>query len=94
MLGQVFGVVMSLPFKALDLTFTTGERAVAAIKAFLAARRQVELRATEAELDRKQDELRHTILRLAEALGAEAHEARKALIRESYLASGRAPNQP
>ena len=45
----------------------------------------------EAELDRKQDELRATILSLAEALGADAHEARKALIRESYLASGKVP---
>lgn len=45
----------------------------------------------EAELDRKQAELRATILALAEQLGADAHEARKALIRESYLASGQAP---
>lgn len=45
----------------------------------------------EAELDRKQEELRSTILNLAEALGADAHEARKSLIRESYLASGAAP---
>lgn len=48
----------------------------------------------EAELDRKQDELRRTVLQLADALGMEAHEARKALIRESFLASGRTPNQP
>jgi DNA anti-recombination protein RmuC len=41
----------------------------------------------EAELDRKQAELRATILDLASQLGAEAHEARKALIRESFLAS-------
>ncbi|MBF4561184.1 hypothetical protein ITJ43_03460 [Microbacterium sp. VKM Ac-2870] len=47
--------------------------------------------AIEAELDRTQAELRGTILSLADALGMEAHEARKALIRESYLASGRAP---
>lgn len=42
----------------------------------------------EADLDRTQAELRQTILRLAEELGADAHEARKALIRESYLATG------
>lgn len=47
----------------------------------------------EAELDRKQDELRATILQLADALGMEAHEARRALIRESFLASGRTPNE-
>ncbi|GAA3734741.1 hypothetical protein GCM10022239_08590 [Leifsonia bigeumensis] len=41
----------------------------------------------EAELDRKQAELRAAIYSLASQLGAEAHEARKALIRESYLAS-------
>ena len=41
----------------------------------------------EAELDRTQAELRATILNLASQLGAEAHEARKALIRESFLAS-------
>jgi hypothetical protein len=41
----------------------------------------------EAELDRTQAQLRATILNLASQLGAEAHEARKALIRESYLAS-------
>lgn len=47
----------------------------------------------EAELDRTQDEVRHTILRLADALGMEAHEARKALIRESFIASGKAPEE-
>jgi hypothetical protein len=46
----------------------------------------------ERELDRTQAELRSTILRLASELGADAHEARKALIRESYLASGRVPD--
>jgi len=47
----------------------------------------------EAELDRKQDELRRTVLQLADTLGMEAHEARKALIRESFLASDRTPNE-
>lgn len=47
----------------------------------------------ERELDRTQAELRATILRLASELGADAHEARKALIRESYLAAGRAPDE-
>lgn len=47
----------------------------------------------EAELDRKQEELRRTVLQLADALGMEAHEARKALIRESFLASRRKPNE-
>jgi hypothetical protein len=47
----------------------------------------------EAELDRTQAELRATILQLASVLGADAHEARKALIRESFLASGKTPQQ-
>ena len=41
----------------------------------------------EAELDRQQAQLRTTIFNLASQLGAEAHEARKALIRESFRAS-------
>lgn len=41
----------------------------------------------EAELDRKQAELRAAIFNLASQLGAEAHDARKALIRASFLAS-------
>lgn len=48
--------------------------------------------ALEAELDRKQEELRHTILRLSSAFNGDAHEARKALIRESFIASGRVPD--
>lgn len=47
----------------------------------------------ERELDRTQAELRATILRLASELGADAHEARKALIRESYLVSGKVPDE-
>jgi uncharacterized membrane protein YbhN (UPF0104 family) len=54
-------------------------------------RRQRRIARTEAELDRQQAELRATILNLANQLGADAHEARKALIRESFLASGRVP---
>jgi hypothetical protein len=41
----------------------------------------------EREPDRKQAELRATIIALAEHLNMDAHEARKALIRESYLAT-------
>lgn len=48
---------------------------------------------SEEELDRTQAELRLAILNLASQLGADAHEARKALIRESYLA-GRDGNPP
>jgi ABC-type methionine transport system permease subunit len=43
-------------------------------------RRQVEAKLIEAEMQR-------ALITLASQLGAEAHEARKALIRESFLAS-------
>lgn len=55
--------------------------------------RQRRVRRIEAELDRTQSELRATILKLASELGADAHEARKALIHESFLAAGRIPDQ-
>ncbi len=54
-------------------------------------RRDQRLAREEAELDRQAAALRQSILALAEQLGADAHEARKALIRESFLASGRVP---
>lgn len=57
---------------------------------WIMARRRAHI---EAELDRKQEELREAVLRLAGALSTEAHDARRALIRESYLASGRLPEQ-
>lgn len=45
----------------------------------------------EREIDRKSAELRATIFNLAEQLNADGLEARKALIRESYLATGQVP---
>ena len=57
-------------------------------------RRDARLARIDAELDHKQEELRRTILNLADALGMEGHEARKALIRESYRASGTVPDRP
>lgn len=41
--------------------------------------------AMERELDRQQAELRASILKLASELRADAHEARKALVRESFV---------
>lgn len=61
---------------------------------WIARRRNARLARLEAELDRKQEELRRTILNLAEELGMEGYEARKALIRESYRASGTVPDRP
>ena len=63
-------------------TVIGGEKFVGWIK----ARRDRKRAAIERELDRTQAELRATILKLASELGADAHEARKALIRESYIA--------
>lgn len=57
-------------------------------------RRQDRKRARiEAELDRTQAQLRQTIFQLAAALNGDALEARKALIRESYLARGEVPKE-
>jgi hypothetical protein len=58
---------------------------------WLRDRRTRRLARIEAELDRTQMQLRASILQLAQELGGDAHEARKALIRESYLASGQVP---
>lgn len=54
-------------------------------------RRDAKRARIEAELDRTQAELRATILQLAAELGGDAHEARKAMIRESYLHRGEIP---
>lgn len=51
-------------------------------------RRERRVATLEAELDKTQAELRASVLSLAEQLNSNAHEARKALIRESYLARG------
>ena len=50
-------------------------------------RREAKVARIEADLDRAQERMRATILDLASQLGADAHEARKALIRESFLTS-------
>lgn len=54
-------------------------------------RRDAKRARIEAELDHTQAQLRATILQLAAELGADAHEARKAMIRESYLHRGELP---
>lgn len=80
--------------RLIDVSAETIQRAravVLAVRDSFGERRRARI---EAELDHKQDELRRTVLQLADALGMESHEARKALIRESFLASGRTPNRP
>lgn len=85
-------VLFALPFLLLggliELACVGGEKLVN----WLLLRRDRKRAAIERELDRTQAELRSTILRLASELGADAHEARKALIRDSYLASGNFPS--
>lgn len=61
------------------------------VRNYVANRRARKRAAIEAGLDRTQAELRQTMLQLSSALNGDAHEARKALIRESYLASGKVP---
>lgn len=58
---------------------------------WLRDRRSRRIARIEAELDRTQMQLCASIVQLAQELGGDAHEARKALIRESYLASGQVP---
>ena len=67
--------------------------AVAGLVYWWTQQRRTRTERVEAELDRTQAQLRATILTLASELGADAHEARKALIRESFLASGRTPER-
>lgn len=55
--------------------------------------RQRRIRRITSELNRAEAELRAAMLLVANELGADAHEARKALIRVSYLASGRTPDE-
>lgn len=50
----------------------------------------------EAELDRKQEELRHTIFQLAEALAEErvvANETKRELLRAAYVMRGELPQK-
>jgi hypothetical protein len=69
------------------LLFKAGEGIVFLIRT-LRDRRRARI---ERELDAKSAELRQTILTLAQQLDGSAHEVRKALIRESFLASGKVP---
>lgn len=59
--------------------------------AWFARRRQARIGAIEAELDRKQEQLRRTILSLADQLAAERDEVSRELARQAFLASGKTP---
>lgn len=64
---------------------------VEAATAWLERRRQARIATIEAELDRKQEHLRRTILSLAEQLAAERDEASREMARQAFLASGKTP---
>lgn len=87
---QILALVGSLFLIVIGLLYWVGVGVKRAVGWWCDCRRR-RIRRIEAELDRTQAEMRATILHLAEQLGADAHEARKALIRESYVASGQTP---
>lgn len=66
----------------------------AALVSWWDERQQQKRRRIERELDEAQQQLRATILQLATELNADAHDTRKAMIRESFLAGQRAQNGP
>lgn len=76
--------------QAVDLMKDVASRAANGVANFVDRERKARI---EADLDRRAEELRRTILQLADALGVEAHEARKTLIRESFIASGKLPDE-
>lgn len=85
--------LIGLPFLILGWLVGVAIEGAEQLMNWLPRRREARIARIESDLDRTQDELRATVLHLADALGADAHEARKALIRESYLATGRLPNE-
>lgn len=86
----VFAVAMFGPIVLVSLIIAVVQ-AYEAIVEWVRSRREERIADLEEQLDRQQAQLRATILSLAEQLNADAHEARKALIRESFLARGEIP---
>jgi len=56
------------------------------------ARKARRIAAIETELDEKAEQMRATIYEIASALSSSGHQARKDMIREAYLQSGRLPD--
>lgn len=84
-------VVFALPFLLVGGLISWAIQGTELFVNWLRDRRARRIARIEAELDRQQMQLRASILQLANQLGGDAHEARKALIRESFLASGTVP---
>lgn len=78
----------TLPMTVLRRLWAAGRHAVTWMRdASRAAKLAAEKEAAEAQLARERDEWNAGMLRLADALGMDAHEARQALIRESFRAA-------
>lgn len=85
----------ALPAKALRRLWAAGQHALALVRnASQAASLAAERQAIEAQLARERDEWNAAMLRVADTLGMNAHEARQALIRESFRASQTAAADP
>lgn len=89
----LFGVWLAIVLGACVVAAVIERGVLAPIEDWFRHRRDRKRARIETELDRTQAELRHTILQLASALNGDALEARKALIRESYLARGEVPKE-
>lgn len=84
-------VLFALPFLLLGTLISWAIEGAELVVNWLRERRARRIARIEAELDHTQMQLRTSTLQLAQELGGDAHEARKALIRESFLASGKVP---
>lgn len=89
----VFGVWLAIVLGACAVAVVTDRDILRYVEDWVRHRRDRKRARIEAELDRTQAELRQTILQLAVAMNGDALEARKALIRESYLARGEVPKE-
>lgn len=64
-----------------------------AVARYLEEQRRARIAQIEAELDEKARALRERMFEIASALHREGHDARKAMIRASFIASGKLPDE-
>ncbi len=89
----VFGVWLAIVLGACAVAVVIERGILGPVEDWFRRRQDRKRARIEADLDRTQAELRQTIFQLAAALNGDALEARKALIRESYLARGEVPKE-
>jgi hypothetical protein len=89
----VFGIWLAIVLGACAAALVIERGVLGSVEDWFRRRQDRKRARIEAELDRTQAQLRQTILQLASALNGDALEARKALIRESYLARGEVPKE-